>query len=60
MSYKGGKFDVKQLEASKEQPKQILMSNDIVVLACDRQGDMWVGTNGGGLAHTIGKDVKGC
>lgn len=60
MSYKGGKFDVKQLEASKEQPEQILMSNDIVVLACDRQGDMWVGTNGGGLAHTIGKDVKGC
>lgn len=36
-----------------------LMSNDIVCLACDRQGTMWVGTNSGGLSHTTGMDKNG-
>jgi AraC-like DNA-binding protein len=30
-----------------------------VVLAQDKNGNMWVGTNGGGLARTIGKDSEG-
>jgi hypothetical protein len=35
------------------------MSTDIVYLATDNVGTMWVGTNGGGLARTIGKDEEG-
>ncbi len=59
MSYKDRKLSIQRLEASEEQPDRILMSNDIVCLAQDRQGSMWVGTNGGGLAHTVGQDSKG-
>ena len=36
-----------------------LMSNDIVCLACDRAGTMWVGTNSGGLSCTNGQDATG-
>jgi ligand-binding sensor domain-containing protein/AraC-like DNA-binding protein len=60
MSYKNGKVDVERLEASEEFPDDILMSNDIVCIERDIHGMMWVGTSGGGLAHTIGQDSKGC
>ena len=59
MSYKNNKISIEQVKPSEEEPSKILMSNDIVCLALDRQGDMWVGTNGGGIAHTLGKDSKG-
>lgn len=59
MSYKDSKLSIKRLEPSEEDPDHMLMSNDIVCIARDKQGDMWVGTNGGGLAHTIGKDSQG-
>ena len=59
MSYKNGKVEVRKLEDSKEHPDEILMSNDIVCLERDSHGMMWVGTNGGGLAHTIGQDSEG-
>lgn len=36
-----------------------LKSKDIVTLACDADGSMWIGTNGGGLSHTVGKDENG-
>lgn len=36
-----------------------LMSSDIVTLACDANGTMWVGTNSGGLSHTVEKDDRG-
>ena len=49
---------IEQLEAP-EQMEKGLMSNDIVCLACDRQGNMWVGTNSGGLSHTTEKDKNG-
>lgn len=57
---KGGDVVIKKLEESKEYPEQILMSNDIIYLARDHQGAMWVGTNGGGMGHSIGRDSKGC
>ena len=60
LSYKDGKVEVKKLEESQEFPEQILMSSDIVCIERDSQGMMWVGSNGGGLAHTIGQDSKGC
>ena len=59
MSIKDKKVNIERLSNSEEEPEKILMSNDIVYLACDRKGDMWVGTNGGGLGHTIGQDSKG-
>lgn len=39
---------------------QVLMSNDIICLKRDKQGHMWVGSNGGGIAISIGKDKDGC
>ncbi|MDE7456785.1 MAG: hypothetical protein K2M96_08780 [Prevotella sp.] len=49
---------IQPLEAPADAEKG-LMSNDIVCLACDRQGVMWVGTNSGGLSRTTTKDDKG-
>ena len=60
LSYKNNKLEIQKLKDTKEQPENILMSNDIVCLGCDVKGTMWVGTNGGGLARTIGKDSEGC
>jgi hypothetical protein len=59
MSYKNGEVNVKKLEESKEYPDSILKSNDIVCLNRDKRGTMWVGTNGGGIACTTGKDSDG-
>ena len=36
-----------------------LMSNDIVYLASDANGTMWIGTNSGGLSYVTGRDEKG-
>ncbi|MBP5338651.1 MAG: helix-turn-helix domain-containing protein [Prevotella sp.] len=60
MSYKSGRVTIEQLQNSEEEPEKILLSNDVVCLGNDKQGGIWVGTNGGGLAHTIGKDSEGC
>ena len=59
LSYKNGEVSVRKLEESQEYPDSILMSNDIVCLARDKKGMMWVGTNGGGIACTTGKDKDG-
>lgn len=58
-SMKEGKVVIEKLEHSEERPDDILYSNDIVCLGRDQKGMMWVGTNGGGLGHTIGKDEDG-
>lgn len=60
LTVKNGKVEVETLKNSEEKPDQIIMSNDIVCLAQDQKGNMWVGTNGGGLSHVIGQDSKGC
>lgn len=59
MSLKNRKVSIKRLENSKEFPDKILASNDIVCLKCGGKGNMWVGTNGGGLSYTNGKDSEG-
>ena len=59
LSINDGSVSIETMRNSEEYPDQILMSNDIVYLARDKQGSMWVGTNGGGLSHTTGKDSKG-
>ncbi len=45
--------------ASPQELEKGLMSNDIVCLARDKNGVMWVGTNSGGLSHTTTKDDQG-
>ena len=59
MSVDGRKVSIERLGNSEEEPEKLLMSTDIVCLARDGKGDMWVGTNGGGLSRTTGKDSKG-
>ena len=59
MSLKDRKVSIERLQNSKEFPDKILASNDIVYLKRGGKGNMWVGTNGGGLAYTNGKDSKG-
>lgn len=58
MSLNGHQFSCSMLE-SPTHPEQGLASNDIVCLARDRSGNMWVGTNSGGLSHTTEKDDNG-
>lgn len=59
LTYNKGKVEVKKQVNSEEQPDHILMSRDIVSLKSDIHGIMWIATNGGGLAHTIGQDAQG-
>ena len=59
MSLQGGQFKCSPLQVP-EQMEKGLACNDIMYLAADRQGSMWVGTNGGGLSHAVAKDDKGC
>ncbi len=58
MSYKNKKVSIERLKMP-EQSDKMLMSNDIVCLKRDTKGTMWVGTNGGGIGYTIGKDGDG-
>jgi AraC-like DNA-binding protein len=55
-SFKDKQFTITPLQPSEKEPDNILLSKDIVVLARDPHGDMWVGTNSGGLAHAYAKD----
>ena len=59
MSYKNKKLSIEKLQNSEENPDQILMSTDVVNIARDKFDEMWIGTNGGGVAHTVGQDSKG-
>ena len=58
-TYEKGNVKIERLEQSEELPDSILLSNDVVCLGRDNSGMMWVGTNGGGLGHTTGKDRSG-
>ena len=50
---------IERMLSSEVDPDHILMSNDVVCIGRDRMNTMWIGTNGGGLGHTIGRDSKG-
>ena len=58
LSYKDRQMKTKRLNTSDE-GVQMLMSNDIVCVKRDAKGRIWIGTNGGGLAYTEGKDANG-
>ena len=58
MSYKNRQLSIEPLESPAD-PEQALMCNDVVCLARDKEGNMWVGTMGGGIGRTIGQDKQG-
>ena len=58
MSYRNNRIKI-QTVADTENGEHNLMSKDIVALACDNKGSVWIGTNGGGLSHTTGRDKQG-
>ena len=58
MSLKGDEVTVEQRQ-DPENLQDGLMSNDIVCLACDKQGTIWVGSNSGGLSHTVSQEPSG-
>ncbi|MBR1503761.1 MAG: hypothetical protein IJ618_07775 [Prevotella sp.] len=58
LSYKNKKMKIDKLKMPESSDK-MLMSNDIVCIRRDSKGTMWVGTNGGGIGYTIGKDEDG-
>ncbi len=58
MSFSHNRFHITQV-ANSDVDGASLGSNDIVCLATDTRGSIWVGTNGGGLSHTVGKDEQG-
>ena len=58
LSYKDRQMKTKRLNTSDESV-QMLMSNDIVCVKRDAKGRIWIGTNGGGVAYTEGKDANG-
>ncbi|MCR5678675.1 MAG: hypothetical protein K6G08_00490 [Prevotella sp.] len=59
LSYHKGEVKVEPMEPSEEDVDKILQSNDVVCMARANDGTMWVGTNGGGISHTVGHDSKG-
>ena len=58
MRYEGKEVKIEKLKMPSE-GDQVLMSNDIIVLKRDNRGHMWVGSNGGGIAISVGKDKDG-
>jgi hypothetical protein len=58
MSYKNRKLSIEPLESPDNQEK-VLMCNDVVCLARDKEDNMWVGTMGGGIGKTTGQDQQG-
>jgi sugar lactone lactonase YvrE len=58
MSYKDGKISHEVIEQHPD-PKYRMQCNDVVSLGCHPDGTMWIGTNGGGLSHCLGKDENG-
>ena len=58
MEIRNEKITIEELQQP-ENMQDGLMSYDIVNLQADKQGNMWVGTNSGGLSRTDGFDDNG-
>ena len=58
MQIRNEKITIEELKQP-ENMEDGLMSYDIVNLLADKQGNMWVGTNSGGLSRTDGFDENG-
>ena len=55
LKYEDNEVKVEELKTHTSE-KKMLMSNDIVCIERDNNGVMWIGTNGGGIGYTTGKD----
>lgn len=58
MSYHNNRIKIEKVMDT-DNGEHNLMSKDIVALACGSKGTIWIGTNGGGLSRTIGRDEQG-
>lgn len=58
MNLKQGKIRIERID-EKRGRELGLKSNDVICLACDKTGKMWIGTNGGGLSQCNGRDKNG-
>ena len=58
MEIRNERITIEELQAP-ERLQDGLMSYDIINLLADKQGNMWVGTNSGGLSRTDGLDENG-
>ncbi len=58
LSYKDKHLKIEKMKMP-EEGEHMLMSNDIVIIKRDKKGVMWVGTNGGGISYSTGKDNNG-
>lgn len=58
MSYHNNRINIQRVSETANGERD-LNSKDIVCLACDDKGTIWIGTNGGGLSRTTGKDDDG-
>ena len=58
LSYKNKEVKIEKMKMP-ESGEHMLMSNDIICLKHDHKGNMWVGSNGGGIAYTLGQDEEG-
>lgn len=58
MSMRNNRIMIERVKNTKEQ-EHILRCIDIIFIMPGNNGEMWLGTNGGGLSRTIGKDKDG-
>ena len=58
MQYKNKAVDIKRMDQNVSQ-QHPLACNDIICINRSPQGEMWIGTNGGGLSHCTGTDDEG-
>ena len=58
MSIHNNNVSIEQMKMT-ERVEDGLMSNDIICLASDANGTMWIGTNSGGLSYATKRDEQG-
>ena len=58
LSYKDGQVCIERLRTADTEDSKSL-NTDIIYIKRDKDGKMWLGTNGGGLGHMIGKEDDG-
>lgn len=58
MAYHDNKIRIERID-ERAGRRQGLNSNDILCLACDSKGTMWIGTNGGGISRCDGRNERG-
>lgn len=58
LSLRNNRIVIERLQNTKHK-EYVLKCNDVIYITPGRNGEMWIGTNGGGLSRTVGKDKDG-